>query len=64
MLRRRCFAFLILLAAVQPARAADAPWIAKAESMARQIVAYATVEPRSVLRLRAGVAGIVANLTA
>jgi membrane fusion protein, heavy metal efflux system len=60
---RRYLAALILLAAVLPARAADGPWIAKAESMPRQIIAYATVEPRSTLRLRAGVAGIVANLT-
>lgn len=63
MLRRPCLAILILLAAVLPARAADAPWVAKAESMPRRIIAYATVEPRSVLRLRAGMAGEVAKLT-
>jgi RND family efflux transporter MFP subunit len=59
---RRYLTVLMLLAAVLPARAADAAWIAKAESMPRQIIAYATVEPRSTLRLRAGIAGIVANL--
>jgi len=63
MLRRRCLAILISLAAMPSARAADAPWVAKLQSMPRQIIAYATVEPRSVLRLRAGMAGEVANLT-
>jgi membrane fusion protein, heavy metal efflux system len=46
-----------------PAGAADGLWTARAESMRQQIIAYATVEPRSTLRLRAGVAGIVASLT-
>lgn len=64
-LRFRCLAVLILLAATATvARAADAPWIAKVETMPRQIVGYATVEPRAVLRLRAGVAGIVESLAA
>lgn len=58
--------WLVLLvayaAAVPAANAADALWTAKAETMSRQIVGFATVEPRSVLRLRAGVDGIVANL--
>src|SRR6185437_4488581 len=63
MLRRRCLAVLISLAAIPSAHAADAPWTAKLESVPRQIIAYATVEPRSVLRLRAGMAGEVAKLT-
>ncbi len=61
--RRRCLAILaLLLAAAPPANAADALWIAKAQTMPRQVVAYATVEPQSILRLRAGVAGIVESL--
>lgn len=65
-LSRRILLVLVALFAVaaMPAHAADKLWTAKAETMPRQIVGYATVEPRSVLRLRAGAAGIVANLTA
>lgn len=65
MLRRIWPALLVALAAAMPAaNATEALWIAKAQTMPREIVGYATVEPRSVLRLRAGVAGTVANLTA
>jgi RND family efflux transporter MFP subunit len=62
--RRRRFAILILLLAVPlPARADDSLCTAKTQAMSREIAAYATVEPRSVLRLRVGIAGVVANLT-
>lgn len=61
--RRRFAILVLLLAAAPPARAADSLWTAKTQTMSREIVAYATVEPRSVLRLRAGIAGVVAKLT-
>lgn len=54
---------VLLAIAAMPAHAADKLWIAKAQTMSRQIVGYATVEPRAVLQLRAGVAGTIANLT-
>jgi multidrug efflux pump subunit AcrA (membrane-fusion protein) len=61
--RQRRFAILILLLAVaSPAHAGDSLWTAKTQTMSREIVAYATVEPRSVLRLRVGIAGVVADL--
>lgn len=61
--RRYYLAVLALLAAAAPvARAADALWTATAQTMPRQIIAYATVVPRSLLRLRAGIDGTVANL--
>ncbi|MDE1902965.1 MAG: efflux RND transporter periplasmic adaptor subunit [Alphaproteobacteria bacterium] len=63
--RRHSLTIVVLLAiAATPAHAADVLWAAKAQTMPLQVVGYATVEPRSVLRLRAGVAGTIANLTA
>jgi len=63
--RQLCLVIAISLAvAVMPAHAADKLWTAKAQTMPRQIVGYATVEPHAVLRLRAGVAGTITNLTA
>lgn len=76
--RRRCLAMLTglgaslrysgallvaLTAIARPAVAADALWIAKTQTIALHVTAYATVEPRSVLRLRAGVAGILQDVT-
>ncbi|MGH6994531.1 MAG: efflux RND transporter periplasmic adaptor subunit [Stellaceae bacterium] len=60
----RLLIVVLFAVAAMPAHAADKLWTAEAQTMPRQIVGYATVEPRSVLRLRAGVAGTVANLTA
>ena len=62
---RLCLLIVVLFAvAAIPAHAADKLWTAEAQTMPRQIVGYATVEPHAVLRLRAGVAGTITNLTA
>ncbi|MDE2165956.1 MAG: efflux RND transporter periplasmic adaptor subunit [Alphaproteobacteria bacterium] len=63
MTRFRLAILILLVIATPPANAADALWTARTQTVSRQIVAYATVEPRSILRLRAGAAGIVENLT-
>jgi len=61
---RPCLIIVALVAiAATPVHAASTLWTAETQTMSRQIVGYATVEPRSVLRLRAGVAGTVVNLT-
>jgi len=52
-----------LTAAPRPAGAADALWVANSQTFALHITAYADVEPRSVLRLRAGVAGMLQDVT-
>ena len=64
MSRRRCLAMLVfLVVAPRPAGAEDALWIAKAQTIALQTTAYGDVGPRAVLRLRAGVAGMLQNVT-
>lgn len=45
------------------AAAGDALWIAKAESVTTQITAYAVVEPRVVVPVRAGTSGVLRDLT-
>lgn len=62
--RLRLLMVVLCAVAAMPAHAADKLWTAKAQTMPRQIIGYATVEPHAVLRLRAGVAGTVTNLTA
>lgn len=52
-----------LTVVARPAGAADALWVAKPQTISLQITAYADVEPRSVLRLRAGVAGMLQDVS-
>ncbi len=55
---------LIAIIAVtpRPVLAADALWIAKQQTIATQISAFARVEPRARLRLNAGIAGTLRDL--
>src|SRR5215469_528599 len=53
----------VSLLASRPAFAADALWVAKTQTIAAQLTAYADVEPQAVLPVRAGVAGVLRDLT-
>ena len=57
-----CIVAVFALAA-RPGYAADGLWIAKTQTVARQVIAYGTVEPRAVLRVRAGVAGTLRDFS-
>ncbi|MDE2228781.1 MAG: efflux RND transporter periplasmic adaptor subunit [Alphaproteobacteria bacterium] len=62
-----CMAVGALVAALtfaaRPAGAEDALWVAKAQTIAMRVTAYGDVEPRSVLRLRAGVDGMLRDVS-
>lgn len=45
--------------AARPALAAGGVWIAPAQTIATQLTAYAQVEPKAIVRLRAGEAGVL-----
>lgn len=50
--------------AAQPALSEDALWIAKAQTIAAQVTAYAQVEPIALVHLRAGEAGVLQDFAA
>jgi RND family efflux transporter MFP subunit len=63
---RTAIAVLIaaLVFATRPAGAADGLWIAKMQTIVTSVTAYADVEPRAVLRVRAGIAGMLRDMMA